>query len=146
MPERFELAAARHLRVGTVLFSANEIDDAAYHFGVGGENAIKHALRSCGLEAVWAAQGKSPHETPMRKHFPNLTNLVLSAQNDIALNATGRLAQAVQQEVIGGNFGQRYGGWSIDIRYADDAKTPVSNLDCTKWKSDTEELVASFLV
>src|SRR4051794_13118464 len=100
MAEQFDIAAWRHHRVGETLEVMGELDDAGYHFGVCGENALKYALWASGVYAAWitagAAIGKSPSEslrgTPMRSHFPSVATLVRKAQTEIAVHATGRYA------------------------------------------------------
>jgi len=142
MVERYDVAAGRHLRVARHLERHGEIDDAAYHYGVVGEVAVKHALRASGVESRW----QSLKETPMRGHFPSLQSKVSAVRADIAAFATGRLAGPIQREVLGPAFAGRYAGWHIDIRYADDALTPVDRTRCAAWARDAEALILALVI
>lgn len=154
MAEQYDVAAWRHHRVGEMLENGAELDDAGYHFGVCGENAVKYALWASGVQAAWirigAGQGKSVRDsltgTPMRGHFPTLTTLVQQTRSNIAVHATGRFSGPVAAIVLSPNFIQRFAGWSIDIRYADTQHTPVSSQTCTAWHADADDLVLSLVI
>jgi hypothetical protein len=147
MPENFAVAAERHLRVGELLFKAEEYDDAGYHFGVCGEILVKHALREAGVEREWilsgAALGKSPKKTllstPMRRHLPELTSVMPNFQTEIALYMSGRFSPAVTSLILVPSFIARFGGWHIDIRYADPLYTPVDRATCQRWYDDATD-------
>ena len=136
-----------------LLLEHGEVDDAAYHFGICGENAVKQMLRLAGVEAAWitagAANGKTPRQalanTPMRGHFPSLVNLVQAAQQDIALYATGRYSAHISSLVLSSSFKFRFAGWEINIRYADSVCTPVTQQDCSAWNADADDLVLALV-
>jgi|HubBroStandDraft_4_1064222.scaffolds.fasta_scaffold487716_2 hypothetical protein len=154
MAEQFDIAAWRHHRVGESLEVMGELDDAGYHFGVCGENAVKYALWASGVHAAWisagAAIGKSRSRslqgTPMRGHFPSLVSFVRKAQTEIAVHATGRYAGAVMSTLLAPSFSSRFAGWDINIRYADPRYTPVTPATCTSWHVDADDLVLAILV
>jgi hypothetical protein len=154
MAEQFDIAAWRHHRVGESLEAIGELDDAGYHFGVCGENAVKYALWASGVRAAWlsagAATGKSPSQslkgTPMRGHFPTLTSLVRKVQTEIAVHATGRHAGPIMATLLNPSFSSRFAGWDIDIRYADPHYTPVTPATCSSWHGDADDLVLAILV
>lgn len=137
MPERYDIAAGRHLRVGGDLQTAGELDDAGYHFGLAGECAVKHALRAAGVEQALAAC----RPNPMRAHFPTMQEAITKAQKLIELHASGRLASPIATTILDPSFVERFAGWRIEIRYADTACTPVDALACTGWHRDAETLV-----
>ncbi|MGQ9367003.1 hypothetical protein [Azospirillum sp. ST 5-10] len=141
MTERYDMAADRHLRVAERLERDNEIDDAAYHYGLVGENALKHALRASGVEAAWNSAGTNPFKTPMKRHFPALSPDILQCANDIRAYAAGRIGGALHSAVVEPSFLQRFRSWTMDIRYADDACTPVSTVDCRRWGEDAEHFM-----
>lgn len=142
MPERYDLAAGRHLRVGYTLQAAGEFDDAGYHFGFAGEAAIKYALRASGVEQAVSGQKKNP----MRSHFPTLQCATLQARSLIILHAKGRLAGPIKAAIQDPGFPQRFAGWQIEIRYADTTCTPVASSDCDRWLADAEALVRSLVI
>lgn len=49
MTERYDIAAERHHRVAAQLEANGETDDAAYHYGLVGENALKYGLLTSGV-------------------------------------------------------------------------------------------------
>lgn len=138
MTEQYDVAAARHHRVAEHLAANGEIDDAAYHYGLVGENALKHALRRSGVAAVWGAAGKKPRNTPMGKHLPPLTAEIQAFIGDIHLYAAGRIGAALQAVVSDPAFANRFQGWSLHIRYADNQCTPVDPIDCQRWALDSD--------
>lgn len=154
MAEQFDIAAWRHHRVGEALEAIGELDDAGYHFGLCGENALKYALWASGVCAAWitagAASRKTPAQsligTPMRGHFPSFANLVRKAQAEIAVHAKGRYAGPVMSTLLDPGFSSRFAGWDIDIRYADPRYTPVTAASCTAWHQDADVLVLATLV
>lgn len=144
--EQFDIAAARHHHVGELLHQQNEFDDAGYHYGVCGENAVKHALRAAGVEAAWIALGTNLRRTPMRAHFATLTGLVSAFQADIALHASGRHAGLISAYIASPAFGAMFANWSIDIRYADASCTPVPVEACEQWADDATNLMLQLVL
>lgn len=142
MPERYDHAAHRHLRVAETLRAAGELDDAGYHFGFAGECAVKHALRASGVENALA--GRQPN--PMRSHFPTLRQAIAEARSLIQLHATGRLAGPIAAIVLAPGFADRFARWDIRIRYADTGCTPVAEADCARWHADAVALVEQLAI
>jgi hypothetical protein len=138
MTEQYDIAAGRHHRVAEHLAARGEIDDAAYHYGLVGENALKHALRKSGVATAWDLAGKKPKTTPMGKHLPPLTAEIQTFMHDIHLHAFGRIGGRLQAVVHDPNFVGLFQGWSIDIRYADNQCTPVDPGDCQRWGQDAD--------
>lgn len=145
MNERYDVAAGRHQRVAEHLEGKGEFDDAGYHYGVAGENAVKNALRDSGVEAAWTKACRRLRETPMGRHFPTLQDKVKDVQTEIQAFACGRLATSIQKEILGPDFPSRYQGWNLDIRYADRRYTPVDPKDCARWAQDTAELLVALI-
>lgn len=133
MPERYDVAAVRHLAVGEVLENRGDLDDAGYHYGLVGENAVKHALRASGVEQVWLTARLRRNRTPMGRHVPGMHAALVDFQHDIEKHATGRLGGVLKTAVSDPTFAARLDGWSINIRYADDGCTPVNEADCRRW-------------
>ncbi len=154
MAEQYGVAALRHQRVAGSLELGAELDDAGYHFGVCGENALKYALWASGVESAWicigATRGMSARAslrtTPMRGHFPTLATLVQQTQAEIALYATGRFSGPISAVVLSPSFSRRFSGWNINIRYADNQYTPVSSQTCAAWHADADDLVFSLVI
>lgn len=138
MTEQYDVAAGRHHRVAEHLAANGEIDDASYHYGLVGENALKHALRKSGVAAAWKVAGKKPKNTPMGKHWPPLTAEIQKFISDIHVHAVGRIGAELQAVVGDPAFAGLFHGWSIDIRYADDQCTPVRSADCHRWALDAD--------
>jgi hypothetical protein len=133
MAERYDVAAKRHFDVADLLEKQGELDDAGYHYGLVGENALKHALRVCLSKSVKGRDG----------HFPDLKAAIIGFQGDIAVFASGSGIGKYLYELINDpTFAARFGGWNIDIRYADDRRTPVAQADCARWGNDA----AGFMV
>lgn len=146
MAEQYGVAAWRHHDVAETLEHLGFLDDAGYHFGVCGENAVKHSLRAAGVESVWVAAKISLKKTPMKQHFPTLKSFVKRAQADIAVNAQGRFAAAVASLVLDPSFANRFNGWHINIRYADTTNTPVAGGTCSGWHTDADDLVLGLVL
>lgn len=152
MAEQYDVAAWRHQRAAEALEGANEYDDAAYHYGLVGETAIKHALRASGCEAAWLANrtGKTDksklRDTPMRAHVQDLAAVVTQTAAEIALFATGRLAQPITLHVLSPSFQNRFKGWHIDIRYADPTYTPVTAATLAQLRADAADLLLHLVV
>ncbi|WP_295437712.1 hypothetical protein [uncultured Thiodictyon sp.] len=138
MTEQYDVAAARHHRVAEHLEMNGEIDDAAYHYGLVGENALKYALCKSGVAGVWNGARMKPRNTPMGKHLPSLTSAIQGFITDIQLHAVGRVGAELQAVVGDPAFVSRFQGWSLDIRYADHTCTPVSLVDCQRWSLDAD--------
>lgn len=135
MAERYDVAAKRHFDVADLLEKRGELDDAGYHYGLVGENALKHALRVCLSKSVKGRDG----------HFPNLTAAISVFQTDIAAFASGSgIGRHLYQLTNDPTFAGRFGDWKIDIRYADDQCTPVSPADCARWGGDAEDFMRQF--
>lgn len=143
--EQYHIAAVRHRRVAERLEEVGETDDAAYHYGLVGENALKHALELAGVWAAWQAAGFRRNETPMGKHFPRLTDAVGAHLGDVQQHASGRIGAALNSVVSDLAFATRYQGWMIDIRYADSACTPVDTADCQRWAKDADEMLCALI-
>jgi len=99
MTERYSVAAERHHRVAVRLEADGEIDDAAYHYGLVGENALKYGLLKSGVVPAWDAGGIKRTNTPMGKHFPKLTPIIRDFIADIRLFASGRIGAQIQSVV-----------------------------------------------
>ncbi|MCJ2065051.1 hypothetical protein MKK63_20390 [Methylobacterium sp. J-088] len=157
MTEQYDLAAWRHQGTADHLLNNSEFDDAGYHYGIVGENALKHAMRISGIEAHFLANpprgrngrrqsGDPLRGTPLRGHFPSLQTLAQRAQQVVSLYATGRVATSLQTEIGSANFSMRFQNWNIDIRYASTTCTPVSETACNAWKKDAEDLILSLVI
>ncbi|MCB4802629.1 hypothetical protein QO001_002181 [Methylobacterium brachiatum] len=157
MSEQYDLAAWRHQGTADHLLKNSEFDDAGYHYGIVGENALKHAMRSSGIEAYFLANppqqrngrrrsGDPLRGTPLRGHFPSLQALAIQAQQVVSLYATGRVAAALQTEIGSAAFNTRFQSWSIDIRYASTTCTPVTQAVCDTWKKDAEDLILRLVI
>jgi hypothetical protein len=141
MTEQYEIAALRHFDVAELLLAQLHLDDAGYHFGIAGENALKHALQSAGMEQFWQNNGVGPNKTPMRKHYPHLEPSVVAEEQMILAHAQGRLASPLAQLISAPNHGSRFNNWSIDIRYADTICTPVPAASCAQWQEDAADML-----
>lgn len=145
MVEQYDVAARRHQRSAEILESANECDDAGYHYGLVGEMAIKHALRASGCEAKWLRSGPKSHAklraTPMGAHVQDMGARISEASQVIRLFASGRLAQPIMSLLLHPSFQARFKGWHINIRYADTMHTPVSATDLERYRADAAELL-----
>jgi hypothetical protein len=154
MTEQYDVAAWRHLNAAGELERACQYDDAAYHFGLAGENAIKQILRASLVEAAWLAIGRAHGQqsrralanTPMRGHIPTLQNLVTASRPAILAFAVGRHAGLARTELFGPGFLTMLRGWSIDIRYADTDYTPVAPATCRRWGRDAADLVLKLVI
>jgi hypothetical protein len=146
MTERFDVAANRHHRVGDRLAADGETDDAAYHYGLVGENALKHGLSSSGVAAALDAAKVKRKVSPMWKHFPKLTSAIETFSGYVPLYALGRIGAQMQAVVGDPAFATRFQGWSIDIRYADDQCTPVAPNDCERWARDADDLLRTLVL
>lgn len=146
MTERYDMAAERHQRVGARLEQLGETDDAAYHYGLVGENALKHALRHSGVEAAWTTAGLTRYNTPMGKHFPKLTSEFAGFSSDITLYATGPTGAKLASLINDPSFMDHFSHWSIDIRYADDQHTPVAPQICRQWGDDADDFLLKLVM
>lgn len=131
MAERFSDAALRHLETAEILEGASRRDDAAYHYGLVGEMALK--------AAAIRVLGALP--TAMRRHLNEQNRTTLQdaiAQHTQLFSAltSGRLGGAVGADLQTGVLGMRFDSWSINIRYDDDAHCPVSSTNIVVWKMD----------
>jgi hypothetical protein len=138
MTEQHDIAAERHHRVAVRLEGAGERDDAAYHYGLVGENGLKDALHRSGVVGYWNKAGVKKRKTPMQEHFPNIQTLIHSCIGDIHLFASGRVGARLCGMVSDPAFANLFQGWSIAIRYADTRCTPVTPADCQHWAQDAD--------
>ncbi len=145
MPEQYQVAAYRHFEAAELLATNGMRDDAAYHLGVSGENAIKYAMQAAGLEAYWNSCGIKQHQQPMRGHWGVLQQKVENERNNINIFATGRRSAPLQNLVNSGTINQ-FSGWGIDIRYADCGLVPISEADHERWHSDAQEFLINFVL
>ncbi len=135
MPERFADAALRHLETAEVLENEGRRDDAAYHYGLVGETAIK--------AAVVAAVGSLPGT--LKRHInesrrPSLQDEVARSAVVVACLASGRQGGALLSDINNGRLGRRFTDWTLNIRYADDDCCPVSESSLAVWKADAVAL------
>lgn len=145
MPEQFQVAAYRHFEAAELLAANGMRDDAAYHLGVSGENAIKYAMQEAGLEAHWDSCSIKKNQQPMRGHWGVLQAKVESERNNINIFASGRRSAPLQTLVNSGPIHQ-FLGWGIDIRYADSGIVPVNQADHDRWYSDAQEFLINFVL
>lgn len=145
MPEQYQVAAYRHFEAAELLAANGMRDDAAYHLGVSGENAIKYAMQEAGLEAYWDGCGIKKRNQPMRGHWGDLQAKVQQELGNINLFATGRRSAPLQSLVNSGPV-QQFSGWGIDIRYADSGLVPISAVDHERWHSDAQEFLINFVL
>lgn len=143
MAEQYQVAAYRHFQTAELLASHGMLDDAAYHLGVAGENAVKHAMQEAGLEAHWDASGIRKRNQPMRGHWGDLQAKLASEVNAINLFSSGRRSAPLRNLVNGGAI-NCFDGWHIDIRYADSAMVPVSLNDHQRWYEDAQSFLVNF--
>ena len=111
-------AARRHLRDGEALQEQRCYDNAAYHYGLAAECALKGALISLGHRAI------AEHDA-YYLHFPKLKN--------IRLSLSGRLSTEVVRLLAQPNFMQ---GWEIKMRYARDHH--VTRERCELWEQQAK--------
>lgn len=139
------MAAMRHFEVAEHLLANGYIDDAAYHFGVCGENAVKSGMRDAGLEQYWAnCGGGKLKSSPMRGHWGQLNSRLVSAATEISLYASGRRSAPLRAALA--NCAQIFNGWNIDIRYADPKYVPVSAPTVSRWQSDASAILLDLVV
>lgn len=145
MTEQFDIAALRHFETAECLKNAGHTDDAAYHFGICGETAFKHALRASGFEGTWNAHSARSRDTPMRGHWGDLHRRIQNAAQEIQMFAQGRCA--VPLVCLANQVPQTYfQGWSIDIRYADPSYIPVTNAQLKAWENDAADFLLHFVI
>lgn len=145
MGEQFDVAAFRHFETAEHLETGGHIDDAAYHFGLCGENAVKSAMREAGLEQHWASISNAAlRNSPMRGHWGDLSQRIQVAASDINLYAAGRRSTALR--VLSSTTTPSFVGWNIDIRYADPALVPVSSASVSLWKADATRFLVKFVI
>lgn len=145
LPEQYQIAAYRHFEAAELLDANSMRDDAAYHLGVSGENAIKYAMQAAGLEAHWDGSNIRKNNQPMRGHWGTLQAKIDSERDNINLIATGRRSASLRSLVNSGPI-QQFLGWGIDIRYADSGLVPVSDADHTRWHSDAQNFLINFVL
>ena len=134
MAEQFNVAALRHLATADQLERKGRLDDAAYHYGVAGEAAVKEAFVRAGIKHPrkhWdPLEGKS-----LRHKIESIGNLAVLLRN-------GRLGGvALADDLDDGKFSYRFDGWSLDIRYAHTDHCPVDAEKLAAWKDDAALLV-----
>lgn len=143
MPEQFQVAAYRHFKTAELLADNSMLDDAAYHLGVAGENAVKHAMQEAGLEVHWDAVGINKNTQPMRGHWGRLQAKLVAEAATINLFSSGRRSAPLKRLIASGSITE-FSGWSIDIRYADSTLVPVSTADHQRWYDDAQAFLIDF--
>lgn len=143
MPEQYQIAAYRHFETAEILAKNKMRDDAAYHLGVSGENAVKYAMQNAGLQNHWNMAGIRPGSQPMRGHWGELQAKICAEINTINLFATGRRSAALRRLASSGTISS-FNGWNINIRYADSALVPISQEDHDRWHSDAMQFLIDF--
>jgi hypothetical protein len=118
-------AANRHFVDGCKLQDESRLDNAAYHFGLAAECAVKHQLRShhkvlTDHLAHW-------------KHWPELRPLALDALN-------GRSAAPLRALMQRDNYLQH---WSIEMRYAETGT--ISTAQTLRWREHADEAMGLML-
>lgn len=118
-------AANRHFVDGCKLQDESRLDNAAYHFGLAAECAVKHQLQRhhsvlTDHPAYW-------------KHWPDLRPLVLDALR-------GRSAAPLRGLMQRDNYLQH---WSIEMRYA--ATGTVSPAQTVRWRAHADEAMGLML-
>lgn len=135
MSERFADAALRHLETGDLLKDEGRTDDAAYHYGLVGETALKEAvIRALGSSLPKRLRSHLNHKTQP------LQTLIVHDANLASLLRHGRLGGALGAELLQGLLVHRFAGWSLDIRYADSNYCPVGSSDLCIWQEDAVAL------
>lgn len=133
MPEQFDIAARRHLGAAVALEAGGYLDDAGYHFGLVGENAVKYA--------VVTACGSLPRS--LRQHFAlPLRNAISNSAEVASVLMNGRLSLGLAQDIQNGSFNRRFDQWNIAIRYADSSH-PVTTALVSAWRTDALALIGS---
>jgi hypothetical protein len=131
MPEQFDIAARRHLDTAESLEIEGRLDDAGYHYGLAGENAVK--------QSIVTACGSLPKA--LRKHFDvGLRDAIQASQEVLGLLANGRLGGGLAADLQTGNIMFRFDKWDIRIRYAD-TDYPVDPGRVASWKADAIALL-----
>ena len=134
MAERFADAALRHLGTAEVLEEESRIDDAAYHYGLVGEMALK--------VVVLSILGSLPKELYVHINQKNksLQSEIAKHTDIVNVMRAGRLGGALGLELSQGSLTNRFAGWSINIRYADNNHCPVDPTNLSRWKADALSL------
>jgi hypothetical protein len=105
------------------------LDDAGYHFGLVGENAVKYA--------VVTACGFLPGS--LKQHFARpLLDAIARSQDVATVLMNGRLSVVLAQDIQNGSFNHRFAKWNIAIRYADSSH-PVTTALVSSWRADALE-------
>ena len=131
MPEQYDVAARRHLDTAESLEIGGRLEDAGYHYGLAGENAVK--------QSIVAACGNLPKA--LHRHFDvALRDAIQSSQQVLSLLANGRLGGGLARDLQAGNFTFRFDKWDIKIRYAD-SDWPVDPGRVAAWKADAIALL-----
>ncbi len=144
MSEKFDVAAHRHFAAAEHLEHGGHTDDAAYHYGICGENAVKSAMRDAGLESHWSNISKAVlWNSPMKGHWGKLSDKLSTASMDINTYAAGRRADALR--ALASRTTPVFDGWDIDIRYADSRFVPVNEASLESWKNDAATFITSFV-
>jgi hypothetical protein len=118
-------AADRHFFDGCKLQDELRLDNAAYHFGLAAECAVKHQLLS---------QHKVLTDHPAYwKHWPELRPLVLDA-------LSGRSAAPLRTLMQRDNYLQH---WSIEMRYAPSGT--INPAQTGRWRDHADEAMGLML-
>lgn len=131
MPEQFDIAARRHFATAETLEAEGRLDDAGYHYGLAGENAVKQScIAACG-----------PLTKDLKQHFVGgLRQAIQLSQAVSGVLATGRLCGGLAADLRANTFASRFDGWDIQIRYAH-TDFPVDSARVATWKADAIALL-----
>jgi len=133
MPEQFDVAARRHLDTAELLEAEGRLEDAGYHYGLVGENAVK--------QSIVAACGPLTKRMGLFAHFDTPLKTAIQQSEDVSgVLASGRLSGGLAIEIAAGTFASRFDGWNINIRYAD-TDFPVDSRRVATWKADAIALL-----
>ncbi len=133
MPEQFDVAARRHLDTAEILEAEGRLDDAGYHYGLAGENAVK--------QSIVAACGPLTKEMRLFVHFDTALKAAIPKWLEVSgVLASGRLGGGLAADMKAGTFDSRFDGWNINIRYAD-THFPVDPSRVAAWKADAVVLL-----
>lgn len=135
MVEKFGDAALRHLGTAEVLEDEGRIDDAAYHYGLVGETALKAAVESA-IAPLPKQLLKHINQRDNNGNDVSLQTSIVNYARSAKLLANGRLGGALLSDLTHTLLNLRFTGWSLNIRYADSDCCPVSDGDLAVWKAD----------
>lgn len=103
MPEQFDVAARRHLDTADILEAEGRLDDAGYHYGLVGENAVK--------QSIVAVCGPLTKKMGLFVHFDTALKAAIEQSQDVlGVLASGRLGGGLAAEMSAGTFASRFDG------------------------------------